>query len=166
MSDDEINILDNTCQTTRSIIPDSVDWETVDLMPTPSGQAPITLPWDGQGSLATIYGNDKLYDFKKNDGWVLLQSSFTTEGNSPLINPYFILYNKYNGLLRVYLYMTTQFISTSSALEGSISVNDPSLSILNFLESGVINAESHKQTFSEFLPGQIDGTRPLASNKW
>ena len=166
MSDDEINILDNTCQTTRSIIPDSFDWETVDLMPTPSCQTPITLPWDGQGSLATIYGNDKLYDFKKNDGRVLLQSSFTTEGNSPLINPYFILYNKYNGLLRVYLYMTTQFISTSSALEGSISVNDPYLSILNFLESGVINAESHKQTFSEFLPGQIDGTRPLASNKW
>ena len=45
MSDDEINILDNTCQTTRSIIPDSFDWETVDLMPTPSCQTPITLPW-------------------------------------------------------------------------------------------------------------------------
>lgn len=49
---------------TRAISPDEFDWETADVMPTPSCQSTINLPWDGAGSLATTYGSDKLYDSK------------------------------------------------------------------------------------------------------
>lgn len=151
---------------TRAISPDEFDWETVDVMPTPSCQSTINLPWDGAGSLATTYGSDKLYDFKKEDGWTLVYNTFTSEGNAPLVNPYFILYNKYNGLLRVYLYTTTQFVTTSSTIESTVSVNDSELSILNFLGSEVLDGSINQNSYNALMPAQIDGGSPLASNKW
>ena len=73
-SRDEVSIDENIYKgiATRSIVPDEFDWEEVDVMPTPENQSTINLPWDGAGSLATTYGNDVLFDFKKNDGWTLL----------------------------------------------------------------------------------------------
>lgn len=167
-SRDEVSIDENIYKgiATRSIVPDEFDWEEVDVMPTPENQSTINLPWDGAGSLATTYGNDVLFDFKKNDGWTLLYNTFTTKSTAPLVNPYFILYNKYNGLLRVYLYTTTPFVTTSSSIESCISVNQD-VNLLDFVGNDlVINGRSSKRQYKNIQPGQIDGGKPLATNKW
>lgn len=141
-SRDEVSIDENIYKgiATRSIVPDEFDWEEVDVMPTPENQSTINLPWDGAGSLATTYGNDVLFDFKKNDGWTLLYNTFTTKSTAPLVNPYFILYNKYNGLLRVYLYTTTPFVTTSSSIESCISVNQD-VNLLDFVGNDLVIME-------------------------
>ena len=86
----------------RSVTPAYFDWETADFMPTPKGQARIDPPWHGQGSLAYMYGDDVLTDIKASDGWELLYSTFDANASAPLVNPYFILYNKYRGLMRIF----------------------------------------------------------------
>lgn len=151
---------------TRAVTPDFFDWEVADTMPTPRYQSRIYMPWDGPGSLATTYKPDVLYDFKKKDGWTLLYNSFTSKTSAPLVNPYFILYNKYSGLLRIYLYTTTQFIATSSSLESTVTVNRSGLSILNFLGGDITNGAKRKDSYTQILPAPFDGGRPLAANKW
>lgn len=151
---------------TRSVLPEEFNWEEADTMPTPKCQNRIYMPWDGSGSLATTYGDDVLYDYKKRDGWTLLYNSFTSNSNAPLINPYFILYNKYNGLMRFYQYITTDFVTTSSSMEGSISVSNRSLKMLNFMGDGIVDGSRRRNVYKQILPAPIDGGCPLASNKW
>lgn len=151
---------------TRSILPDEFDWEVADTMPTPKNQERIYMPWDGPGSLATTYGDDVLFDYKKRDGWILLYNSFTSKTNAPLVNPYFILYNKYNGLMRFYQYITTSFVATSSSMEGLISISNNSLKMLNFMGDGIINGGKSRKVYKQILPAPINGGCPLASNKW
>ncbi len=102
--------------TKNSIQPYSFNWETVDWMPTPSGQSLIPPPWIGQGSISSIYDADVVNDHKASDGWVLVYNTFDPNSPGPLVNPYFMLYNKYRGLLRIYLYTTTQFVNSSTYL--------------------------------------------------
>lgn len=52
------------------------------------------------GKLKVIADNG---DYKKEKGWELLQRKFGCY--SDVSNPYFILYNKYTGMMRVYVYM-------------------------------------------------------------
>ena len=153
---------------TRAIIPEDFDWETVDHMPTPAEQAKIPVPWIGQGSLASSYSIDVINDHKKSDGWVMLYSSFTDKGTSPLQNPYFILYNKYRGLMRVYLYITTQFVTTSSYLQDGLSVNSiyKNVKLLNFLGRETVDGTSSRTSYQQIQPAPMDGGGPLAANKW
>ncbi len=151
---------------TRSVTPENFDWENADTMPTPQCQSRIYMPWDGPGSLSTTYDRDVLYDFKKTDGWILLYNSFTSKSLAPLVNPYFILYNKYSGLLRVYLYTTTQFVATSSSVEGSISVNKSGLSLLNFIGTEIVHGSKRNVSQKQIQPAPFDGGKPLAANKW
>lgn len=153
---------------TRAVVPEDFDWETVDYMPTPAGQTKIPVPWIGQGSLASSYSIDVINDHKKTDGWVMLYSTFTDKGTSPLQNPYFILYNKYRGLMRVYLYITTQFVTTSSYLQDGLSVNTTrgDIKLLNFLGREAVDGTSSRTSYQQIQPAPMDGSRPLATNKW
>jgi len=151
---------------TRSVTPDTFDWETADTMPTPRNQTRIYMPWDGPGSLATTYGDDVLYDFKKRDGWILLYNTFSSNSSAPLVNPYFVLYNKYNGLLRFYQYVTTSFVTTSSSIEGTISVSNNALKMLNFMGDDIVDGSGARNTYKQLIPAPFDGGSPLASNKW
>ena len=153
---------------TRAVVPEDFDWETVDYMPTPAGQTKIPVPWIGQGSLASSYTIDVINDHKKADGWVMLYSTFTDKGTSPLQNPYFILYNKYRGLMRVYLYITTQFVTTSSYLQDGLSVNTTrgDIKLLNFLGREAVDGTSSRTSYQQIQPAPMDGSRPLATNKW
>ncbi|MCD8101171.1 MAG: hypothetical protein LUE26_01145, partial [Alistipes sp.] len=72
------------------------DWEDV-YMPTGPGQPRIATPWDGTGSIVNNYGQEVAEDRKASEGWELLFSTFDPTDSSPLVNPYFILYNKYRG---------------------------------------------------------------------
>lgn len=151
---------------TRSIITAQFDWENADWMPTPANQVRIPSPWVGQGSLASTVGIDVLNDRKAADGWVLLYNSFDV--NMPqLINPYFILYNKYRGLMRIYLYVTTQFVASSSYIQDGLSIvsNKPT-TMLNFLGEEVIDPSTKKKSYLQIQPAPYDGSYPLASNKW
>jgi|GEM_PF-439854 len=144
------------------------DWETVDWMPTPPGQSQIPPPWIGQGSLASTFGVDVINDRKASDGWTLLYSTFDPAAPGPLVNPYFILYNKYRGLMRIYFYLTTSFVATSTYLQDGISVvSNSSTSMLNFLGKDIIDATApNTKMYSQMQAAPPDGSLPLAANKW
>lgn len=151
----------------RSVTPAYFDWETADFMPTPKGQARIDPPWHGQGSLAYMYGDDVLTDIKASDGWELLYSTFDANASAPLVNPYFILYNKYRGLMRIFFYLTTETITPSSQLEAELSVlsSKPS-SLLNFMGKDFIDASQITKSYVHSQLKTVNNTPPLASNRW
>lgn len=153
---------------TRSVTPENFDWEHADWMPTPPGQTRIPSPWVGQGSLASTYGTDVIEDRLKSDGWELLYSTFTTNVSGPLQNPYFVLYNKYRGLMRIFLYTTTQFISPSSYIEDCLSINsNHNTRLFDFLASEIsIPGVTSVNRIKQIQPKPFDGSLPLASNKW
>ncbi len=79
-------------------------------------EAPIAAPW-GQGN-AWI----GLQDMKKEDGWVLISRDFGTPNRyvwAPYQEgaPYFILYNKFRGILRFFIMVKSNQDLTSGALE-------------------------------------------------
>lgn len=154
--------------TTRSVPTVWFDWENADWMPTPTGQSPIPSPWVGQGSIASTYGLDIVEDRKAIDGWELLYSTFDPNGVGQLINPYFILYNKYRGIMRIFIYITTQFVAQSSNIQDAISIisNQPT-TILRFLGTDLIDATvPGPNTYEQLQPIPLDGSLPLAANKW
>jgi hypothetical protein len=84
-------------------------------------------------------------DYEPDDGWVLLARNFGSEKNH-LKNPYFILYNKATGLLRVFMLLSVlEHYST-----GSISLSfDPALSgttaLLSHVEPRVWAVDKYKK---------------------
>ncbi|HPI36884.1 MAG TPA: T9SS type A sorting domain-containing protein [Ignavibacteriaceae bacterium] len=77
---------------------------------------PITAPW-GQGN-AWI----GLQDMKREDGWVLISRDFGTPNRAVWAQyfdgaPYFILYNKFKGILRLFIIVKSNQDLTSGALE-------------------------------------------------
>lgn len=151
----------------RSVTPYSFNWETVDWMPTPPGQTQIPPPWIGQGSIASIYGIDVVNDHKHADGWELVYSTFDPNASGPIANPYFMLYNRYRGLMRIYLYTTTPFVAPSTYIVDGLSViSNKSTSMLNFLGTDIVDASNKQTLFSQAEPAPTDGSQPLATNKW
>ena len=159
---------ESTPISTRAIPTPEFDWENCDWMPTPKGQSPIPSPWVGQGSIVSVYGIDVVNDRKASDGWLLLYNSFNSTATGPLINPYFILYNKHRGLMRIFLYTTTPFISPSTYIQDGLSITSSGYksSMLNFMGEYIIDTDKPKQTYSQMQPAPDDGSLPLASNKW
>ena len=152
---------------TRSVTTPYLDWENINFMPTPSGQTPIPSPWIGQGSIASAVGIDIVNDRKASDGWELMYNTFDGTSKAPLINPYFILYNKYRGIMRIFLYTTTQFVESSSYLQDGIAIiSNKETSMLNFIGQDFIDATINQKKYSQMQPAPIDGSLPLASNKW
>lgn len=152
---------------TRAIPTLSFDWENADWMPTPPGQSRIPSPWMGAGSILPEYGADITNDRYKTDGWELLYNTFDPNAPGELINPYFVLYNKYRGLIRIYLYLTTEFVAPSSYLLETISIdtNNPT-SMLRFLGKDIIDATESPTSYTQ-VEGRLDnGSSPLASRKW
>lgn len=164
LSDDSLQVVSGQ---TRATTPYEFDWENSDRMPTPPGQSQIPSPWVGQGSLASTYGLDILNDRKASDGWVLMYNSFDPTSPGPLVNPYFIIYNKFRGLMRIFLYTTTQFYSPSSYLEDGISIiSNHNTSLLNYLGQTYIDMDKPIKSYSQIQPKPADGSYPLASNRW
>lgn len=171
-SDNEFEELsDNSNATkvqTRAVPTPVFDWENADWMPTPSMQSRIPSPWSGQGSLVGTYGIDIVNDRKAFDGWELLYNTFDSNVTAPLVNPYFVLYNKYRGIMRIYLYLTTSFVTTSSYIQDGITVvSNRKTSILNYLGQDIIDLdkEPNKQ-YMQMQPAPMDGSLPLAANRW
>ena len=89
------------------------DWDNADYMPTPPGYTKIHVPWyvGATGSITSVYPADVYSDNKASDGWEMLYNKFSSKTYTP--RPYFILYNKYRGLLRIYHYNDNHTLTTS-----------------------------------------------------
>src|SRR5690349_14294246 len=79
------------------------DWETPDFVPyptpgPPSWMSPPLVPWASGTCIG--YPWELMWDHKKSEGWEMIYNVFTTQ-SQPTV-PYFILYNKYRGLMRMY----------------------------------------------------------------
>lgn len=126
----------------------ALNWETVYNLPHPN--LTIRAPWQIGSSIRI--SNDILYDYKKVDGWELAYSTFSsTYAENPL---FFVLYNKFRGLLRVYYYSKNDISTTFSdylvgnlTLMGSQYTSSP---VLNFASQSVINV-NEKQLFAANL---------------
>jgi hypothetical protein len=105
------------------------DWEDQDLdnwkKATPSGWARINPPFleetPANGELYKVQETD---DYTKAKGWELIWAQF---GPSDIVNPYFILYNKYRGILRAFFYLESYeaYSHTAATLSYSYSSNKP-----------------------------------------
>lgn len=153
---------------TRAIPTPTFDWANAEWMPVPAGQSAIPSPWNGAGSISYTYGMDITNDRYPNAGWELLYNTFDANASGPLVNPYFVLYNKYRGILRIYLYLTTEFVATSSYLQDGISVvSDHQTSLLSFLGKEIIDPEERYATTDYIqIQGSPDNISPMAANKW
>lgn len=151
---------------TDAIFPYSFNWEDPNLnwMPYPSEQARISPPWTGQGSLYSIIDPDVLTDRKASDGWVLLYSTFSYVTFT--YNPYFMLYNKYRGLLRIFMYVNNSSFASSSYLKNAITLADSQYSILNFAGVDIVDASQNQTRFDKIESAPIDGSAPFTTFKW
>lgn len=105
-------------------------------------------PWSGSGSLLGTYGTDIINDRKKSEGWTLLYNSFTSDANLYTPNPFFVLYNKYRGIMRIFYYATDPFITSSSNIIDNLSIisDHYSSSIFNLADQHIIQVNKvHQQ---------------------
>ncbi|MFZ1236138.1 MAG: hypothetical protein WAR39_03910 [Prevotella sp.] len=150
-----------------SIVQQPFDWENDDFMPTPKGTTPIPTPWIGMGSLLGTYDLDVINDRKKSEGWVLLYNSFTTDSEKFASNPYFILYNKYRGIMRVFYYITDSFITTSSNIIDKLSISSfKPTKMFNFADREIVNGSDTRSSLSHIQPKPFDGSMPVTSHRW
>jgi hypothetical protein len=151
-----------------AVTPYTFNWETVDWMPTPPGQSQIPPPWIGQGSIAGTYGADIVNDHKAADGWALVYNTFNPNAPGSLVNPYFMLYNKYRGLLRIYFFVTTPFVYPSTYIVDGLQVvsSSKSSNMLNYLGTDLVYYGTNQTLFNQIEPAPLNGSQPLASNKW
>jgi hypothetical protein len=135
------------------------DWEAGNYMPTPPGTVPIFIPWVQGASKG--FTSDIWSDIKKTDGWELVYNRFNP--NEPLsTNPFFILYNKYRGLLRIYVYVTTSGFTNSDYLTDGLNLGPNAInsSMLNFISQDIIDFNSNKTVAT-----QIQGTQ-ISTGVW
>jgi hypothetical protein len=79
-------------------------------------QLTIESPWyalSSNNSNVNPFRLENPKDYEPSDGWVLIQRDFGTSAN-PINHPYFVLYNKYSGLLRIFVAIT-KVIGTHTA---------------------------------------------------
>lgn len=147
---------------TRSENAEYFNWDTADYMPYPTNIIPV--PWIGQGSLASDYDLDVVNDHKNADGWELVYSTF--KSSVATNNPYFILYNKYRGLMRLYIYVTNQSMMYSTNTHNTININSNyNTSMLNYLGTSLVDGSSRHNNYDEINQNPTGGNL-YAPNKW
>jgi hypothetical protein len=153
-------------RTVKTASQPTFDWENIDYMPTPANMPKIFVPWGSGPSIHSTYDPDVVIDRKAVDGWTLLYNTFNKNSATPLENPYFILYNKYRGLLRVYLYLTESFVTTSTYLKDGFTTRLANSSILNFMGNDIVDISKNRTFYTQIHPGSLSGSAPLATKKW
>ena len=152
------------------VLPYTFDWEDPNLnwMPYPSGGgvAAIPPPWTGQGGLADMLEPDVLADRKASDGWELVYSTFDPDPARLEYNPYFVLYNKYRGIMRVFLYVNNSSNFSSTFLKDVISQSTDQYSILNFDKSEIVDVATNRTQCERIGGVRLDGTAPYAPFRW
>ena len=128
------------------------NWENLDFMPTPMGTQ-ILVPW--ASGAARGFSSDVLYDIKQSDGWVLVYNTFNTNILQP--NPWFALYNKYRGLLRIYMYVNSATSTPSSYLTTGLNLGPNAInsSMLNYIGQDIVDVSQNNTTATKVEPTQI-----------
>ena len=117
-------------------------------------------------SLDAFYGPDILYDYLSYDGWEMVYSTFKSSGPK-LIDPYFVLYNKYRGTLRVYVYINSLTYTPSTYLQYSLMINgSDNTSILNFLGNEIIDQSKNPKSYNAVMQEPLNGGAPAMNNQW
>ncbi len=116
------------------------NWETIAKMPRPAGLPDILPPWV-VGSTSTEVPAGIREDYRSANGWEMVYNTFTTIEDPN--QKYFVLYNKYSGLLRMYLYISdnqpfigTDNLSQTLTLQGGAGLSS---SLLNFSDQYVVD---------------------------
>jgi hypothetical protein len=144
---------------TTDLIPNNYfDWETVSPMPQPPGYPIIYSPFIGSGTIDG-YDDDIVDDHKKSDGWEMEYSTFSY--NDYDRNPFFILYNRYRGLLRVYLYISDIGAVPSDYIQFGIQEKDSkNYKYLNLDNQEIIDPNSYVSRVDKMQ------TSTLRGNAW
>lgn len=129
-----------------------LNWEVGDYMPTPTGTT-ILVPW-ANGSVKG-FTSDIWYDFLSADGWELVYNVFNTTALPD--NPFFVLYNKYRGLVRIYVYVNTGSFTTSSYVTSGLNLapNAINSSLLNYVSQDIVDVSSPQTVSTKIEPTQI-----------
>lgn len=133
-----------------------LDWENISFMPG-NGATTVRVPWGGGNS--NSISDDVLFDYKSVDGWVLVANTFTPTSTPD--NQYFVLYNRYRGLFRMYYYRpygattisATNIINTLST--AGAGTDHLTSSILNFANQTIVDPSvksSYATTTQPLLP--------------
>lgn len=135
-----------------------LDWENITYMPAPNGVRPVPVPWQSGLGGAKI-DQDILYDYAKSDGWELVYNTFN---DSIIYNPsYFMLYNKFRGVLRTYFYFApgqsypSNNLVSALLLKGSSAVNSPSL---KFSATDIVDFNGVQTAATQLQPYQVSST--------
>lgn len=127
-------------------------------MPSPSGVTPIPVPWSS-GLGGSKINADALFDYAKSDGWELVYNTFNS---TTVYNPsYFMLYNKYRGVLRTYFYFApgqnypSNNIVSEILLSGSAATGSPAL---NFSGTDVVDIGTNNPAATQLQPFQVSST--------
>lgn len=146
--------------TMRGILPFPLAWETANFMPTPPGTNTIGMPW-GSG-VNQNFDSELSFDYKASDGWELVYNTFNT---TTLTTPkHFMLYNKFRGLFRIYLYLDPNAPSPSSYITHSLRlapVTASTSSLLNFAGTDIVDVSTNRLVASEIQQFQI-----LTTGSW
>lgn len=136
--------------TTTGVPTFPLDWENIDYMPTPAGSNLILVPWASGASRQISI--EMANDYKKVDGWELVYNTFSS--NNSLDRLYFVLYNKFRGIIRMYYYLPNTIGLTPSSniahklgIEGTYGTSSPTM---NFEAQEVIDYGSNS-TFASTL---------------
>jgi hypothetical protein len=148
------NVVNNVM---KSVPAYPLEWETADFMPTPPNMI-IPVPWGGGANRG--FPIEILYDYKKSDGWMLVYNVFNTSVLQP--NPYFVLYNKYKGIIRVYVYINTNgYVASTYLMSGlSLAPNAKSSNMLNYIGQEIVDYNTKQTAVQQIEPFQ------LAYNAW
>jgi hypothetical protein len=138
------------------------DWEKTQYMPVIPGRPAVPVPWSDQTT--RNYDPGLRYDYKKSDGWELVYNSFSDSIN--LSNYFFILYNKFRGVLRYYTYNTTPSnpsVTNFRSLINEIEVRGAiagSTNVLNYADQLIVDMNARSTTASLIEPW------PITENAW
>ncbi|NSL87001.1 hypothetical protein ECE50_009180 [Chitinophaga sp. Mgbs1] len=132
-----------------------LDWEHIDYMPTPPGTPQVFVPWASGASRQ--FAPELADDYKTADGWVLVYNTFNTTYTPD--RWYFMLYNKFRGLLRMYYYIpaTAGFIPSRNiihalAVEKGYAASSP---MMNFADQEVIDMTYNSRSASTVEQWQV-----------
>lgn len=122
--------------TTMGLPAPDLDWDNLNVFDYGPNET-IAAPW--AGGIGRSFPTDYLNDYKKTDGWELYYNSFNKIKKAQ--EPFFVLYNKYRGIMRLYYFLapqsavSTDHVTFQLSLKGTLNNS----SILNFEQSEVNN---------------------------
>ncbi|WON95238.1 MULTISPECIES: hypothetical protein [unclassified Sphingobacterium] len=124
----------------------SLDWSNLSSFKNGPNQI-IPAPWSGGASRA--FPTDYLSDYKPEDGWVMY---FNTINESKEVDaPYFVLYNRYRGIMRIYYYfMPKSGVETSQVtFQLDLKGTENNSNILSFDNQETIDFGTRPTTISK-----------------